>query len=184
MTKQDTVGIRDALIRAMRRTGQMPKNQSGEDARELSFLHHEVFAALDAGDEDHGRVVYLIDRNAAHEDDEKTIRALAATTGLDIPRPLHTDYKHKDGTLCYTPPAEIPLAPGGNQQHAKNIRGRHRTGGSSGGQPGPPGQPGTHGADGPDDVRPQAAGGRTAPGEVDRGSGRSQFREKSRGKEP
>ena len=122
MTKQDTVGIRDALIRAMRRTGQMPKNQSGEDARELSFLHHEVFAALDAGDEDHGRVVYLIDRNAAHEDDEKTIRALAAMTGLDIPRPLHTDYKRKDGTLCYTLPAEIPLAPGGNQQHAKNIR--------------------------------------------------------------
>ena len=121
-TKQGNVGIRDALIRAMRRTGQMPKNQPGEDTRELSFQHQEVFAALAAGDEDHGQVVYLIDRNAAHEDDEKTIRTLAAMTGLDIPRPLHTDYKHKDGMLCYTLLAEIPLAPGSNQQHAKNIQ--------------------------------------------------------------
>ena len=121
MTKQDTVVIMDALVRAMRRTGQMTKNQPGEDTRELSFQHQEVFAVLAAGDEDRGRV-YLIDHNAAHEDDEKTIRTLAAMTGLDIPRPLYTDYKSKDGTLCYDLPAEIPLAPGGNRQHTKNIR--------------------------------------------------------------
>ncbi len=112
-----TVDLYQAATEAMTRAGQEKFIFSDG----LSFQHGGVWGVLSVDEEHPEELLVLVDEAPKDQDDDKTVRALANMTALELPAPENAGFDRDENRIIFGIPRLVETGPGLTQQQKQNL---------------------------------------------------------------